>query len=218
MDALASIDRTALLAMRPARAAEHAAENQALQRLGHELANPGGDVLAALAQEALELCRADSAGISVLEPGVPQPVFRWHAIRGRWAQYQGQGLPRNGSPCGVTIGRNQTCLMTHPERVYPGVAAAEPAIEEVLLAPFSILEQPLGTVWVIFHAEPRARGAFDREDARLVQSLARFASNAFLVQQQARSAVEARDEIYRSNRRLMKILKSVGGEFEDSTC
>jgi hypothetical protein len=79
-------------------------------------------------------------------------MFRWHAIRGHWSKYEGQGLPRDGSPCGVTIARNQTCLMSHPERHFIAVAAADPPIDEVLLTPFLVLGEPLATVRVIFHA------------------------------------------------------------------
>lgn len=178
MIALSEIDRTPLLAARPTRVPEFAAENAALRRLASELTNPASDVLAALAEVALDLCAADSAGISVLEPDAPEPMFRWHAIRGEWSKYQGQGLPRHGSPCGVTIERNQTCLMGHPERHFPAVAAADPQIGEVLLSPFVILGEPLGTVWVIFHeVEGRPRRFFDNEHVRLMENLARFASN-----------------------------------------
>ena len=61
----------------------------------------------------------------------------------------------------------------------------------------------------------RAARAFDGEHARLVEGLARFASNAFLLQQQARNAVVARDEMYRANRRLTRILQGLGAVAED---
>lgn len=215
MAILSEIDCTPLLASRPSRPADHARENEALQRLGGELANPGGNVLAALAQAALELCDADSAGISILEPDGAQPMFRWHAIRGAWAKYEGQGLPRDESPCGVTVARNETCLMRRPERCFPAVLGADPRIAEVLLTPFLILGEPLGTVWVIFHEEGEPRRQFDREHARTIESLARFASNAFLLQEQARHATEARDEIFRVNRRLTKILTNMGASAEN---
>src|SRR5688500_16064902 len=109
MTDLSEIDRTPLLAARGARLPDFGAENAALQRLAAALANPASDVLDTLAEVALELCAADSAGISLLEPGGPQPMFRWHAIKGDWSKYAGQGLPRDGSPCGVTIARNRTC-------------------------------------------------------------------------------------------------------------
>jgi GAF domain-containing protein len=216
MTGLSEIDRTPLLARRNGRPADYAAESAVLQRLAAELGNPAGNVLGCLAASALELCGADSAGISLLEPDACDPMFRWHAIRGDWAKYEGGGLPRDGSPCGVTIARNQTCLMTHPERYFPAVAGAEPAIDEVLLTPFLILGEPLATVWVIFHARnDRPQRAFDKEHVRQVESLARFASNAFLLQEQVRNATEARDEALRANRRLMKVLQKLGHVSDD---
>lgn len=216
MIALQEIDRTPLLAARRQRVPDYASENAALRRLASELANPACDVLAELAEVALELCAADSAGISVLEPDAPDRMFRWHAIRGEWSKYEGQGLPRDGSPCGVTIARNETCLMGHPERHFHAVAAADPQIDEVLLSPITLLGEPLGTVWVIFHeVEDRPRRAFDNEHARLVESLARFASDAFLMQEQLRNATEVRDEAIRTNRRLMKVLQGLGHARQD---
>lgn len=210
--ALSDVDLTPLLERRPARAPDYAAENATLLRLGNELANPTGDILGALAEQAARLCAAGSAGISILEPGAVEPIFRWHALRGEWAKYEGQGLPRGGSPCGVTIERNRVCLMRQPQRHFPAVAAADPPIHEVLLAPFPILGEPLGTVWIISHDMAKGKGReFDAEDARVVQNLARFASNAFLLQHQIRHATELRDDLYRANRRLTRILQQFTG-------
>ena len=73
MSDLSEIDRTQLLAARGTRAPDFGSENAALQRLAGALADPAGNVLDALAEVALELCAADSAGISLLEPGGPEP-------------------------------------------------------------------------------------------------------------------------------------------------
>jgi GAF domain-containing protein len=79
-----------------------------------------------------------------------------------------------------------------------------------------ILGEPLGTVWVIFHElDARPRRAFDNEHVRLMESLARFASNAFLLQEQARNATEVRDEALRTNRRLMTLLQRLGHASQD---
>jgi hypothetical protein len=46
-------------------------------------------ILQKLVETALDLCRADSAGISILEPGVAAGVIRWHAIAGQLAPDNG---------------------------------------------------------------------------------------------------------------------------------
>jgi hypothetical protein len=200
--ALDGIDITSSLHIRPVRAPDYKAEADGMATLSEALAKDG-DVLAALAEVALAVCNAESAGISVLELDANVQLFRWHAIRGAWASYQGQGLPRDGSPCGETVARRATVLMRTPHLVYPEVRPAQPPIAEVLLSPFRILGETLGTVWVVNHTEGRA---FDREDARITERLAGFASNAFLVQEQVRRAHERHEELTRFNSRLLKIL------------
>jgi GAF domain-containing protein len=206
---ISHLDITAQLSARPARTAAYEAEAGAMLLLAGELERAEGDVLGRLAQVALELCRAQSAGISILEADGTRQIFRWHAIRGAWAHFEGQGLPRDASPCGITVARGQTFLMEQPGLVFPEVAKASPPIAEVLLTPFRILGETVGTVWVIAHDESVR---FDAEDARLVERLARFASTAFLLREQVSHAMEVRDQVFRSNRRLVKIVEELRAE------
>ena len=81
-------------------------------------------------------------------------------------------MPRNASPCGTTIDRDSTQLMYMAERFFPALKS-EPPIVEALLVPFHVERQPIGTIWVVAHDEHRK---FDREDERIVKSLAQFAS------------------------------------------
>src|SRR5580704_9580935 len=57
------------LEKRPSRAPDHAAECRALLALGKELAASPEHILQKLAETTLVLCRAQSAGLSLLEPG-----------------------------------------------------------------------------------------------------------------------------------------------------
>jgi hypothetical protein len=58
---------TAELNRRPSRPPDYAAENRALISLAHEMAASPAGILQALADTALTLCRAHSAGLSLLE-------------------------------------------------------------------------------------------------------------------------------------------------------
>lgn len=189
---------------RPARSADPAAENRALRMLVRELENPHGDVLTRLCEVAMKSCLAQSAGVSLIENDGVQKVFRWHAIAGLWAKYTGGGLPRNASPCGLVIDRNATLVMARPHEAFPLVAQADPPIAEVLLAPFHILGEPVGTVWVISHDDGRK---FDAEDARVVESLAPVAAAIFLARNELKHAAETRDEALRSNERLKRTVE-----------
>ena len=164
---------TAELARRPARAPDYAAESQALAELAAEMARQPDRVLQKLTELVIELCHADTSGISILEPGGEDEVFRWHATAGAFASGLDTILPRDASPCGVVVERGTVLLLAHPERCFPVLRGAGPPIHECLLAPWNAGGQAVGTVWAIAHT-PEKR--FDAEDARLLQRLANFAS------------------------------------------
>ena len=67
---LSSMLSTAELGRRPSRPSDHAAENDALVALVQELAASPDGILQKLAETALSLCRAHSAGLSLLEERV----------------------------------------------------------------------------------------------------------------------------------------------------
>jgi PAS domain S-box-containing protein len=160
---------------RPARAPDHAAENRALVALATVMAESPDRVFQALADAALELCRAGSAGVSVWEPGGHDDVFRWRGTAGDYAPYRGDTLPRHFSPCGTVVDCGRPLLMADPVRVFPYIADLCSPVREVLLVPFHQDGKAVGTVWVVAHTPDRH---FDAEDARVVTSLTRFASAA----------------------------------------
>jgi len=186
---------------RSGRAPDYKAENRALRMLATEMQKPNGDVLAKLTEVALELCSAHSAGISLLQNDGVTTAFHWHAVAGRWAPYVGGGMPRDGSPCGVVVDRNQTLLMSNPGRHFALMSQVDPLASQALLAPFHMLGQPVGTVWVVTHDDSRK---FDAEDVRILESLAEIAAAAYLVRTEIGLAREARDEALRSNDRLKR--------------
>ncbi len=165
---LAEVDILSELAVRPRRAADHERENQALASLAKEMARKPRNMLQKLVETAVELCNAHTAGISLLEGN----VFRWEAVAGVFAAYRNGTMPREASPCGVCIDRDATQLMHLADRCFPALRN-EPRFVEALLIPFHFQGAPIGTVWIVSHTSDRR---FDREDERLVRSLAEFAS------------------------------------------
>jgi PAS domain S-box-containing protein len=175
---------TGELASRPFRAPDYEAESRALGLLAHEMAtNPRG-VLQRCAELVMDLCHADSAGISVLEPGGTSGMFRWHAAAGALAPHLNGTMPREASPCGTVMERDCLLLFTQAERAFPALRDVEPGIHENLLIPWHVKGEAVGTLWAIKHTP---EGRFDAEDARVLQSLARSASAAF----QMISAIDA---------------------------
>src|SRR5919202_4810996 len=180
------------LARRPARPPDFEAENRALVGLAREMATHPETIFQKLVDTALELCRADSAGVSILEPGEGPGVFRWHAVAGRFAHNLGGTMARHLSPCGAVLDRDAALLFDRPARHFRELAAVEPPIVENLLVPFHAAGQPVGTVWAIAHSADRK---FDAEDARLLTSLSRFASTAYQLTTSLQAATAARETL-----------------------
>jgi two-component system, cell cycle sensor histidine kinase and response regulator CckA len=182
---LESVLCTELLENRPSRPPDYQAESRALRILLKELREAPRNVLQKTVEMLLELCRADSAGISLLELGAAGNLsasgdhFRWHAVAGKWAPLLWNTTTRRDyGPCGTVLDRNRTLLFSNAHRHYTQFAGVQPLLVEGLLVPFHVDGQPVGTIWVIAHDDSRK---FDAEDQRLTESLASFASTAYHV-------------------------------------
>jgi GAF domain len=127
-----------------------------------------------LAETAMALCEAQSAGISLLNEA--EKAFHWPVIVGEWALHQRGGTPREYGPCGTVLDRNVPLLFSHPERDFAYFAPVTPLIEEALLIPFYVGGKAVGTIWVIMHDHTRR---FDAEDLRVMSNLGTFAAAAY---------------------------------------
>src|SRR5918995_2996140 len=85
---------TSELFRRASRAPEYAAENRALVALAQTMNEAPRTFLQKLSDIALELCHADSAGISILEDSEEASVFRWRAVAGRYGPSINTSLAR----------------------------------------------------------------------------------------------------------------------------
>jgi two-component system CheB/CheR fusion protein len=166
---------TGALQRRDSRLPDHLAESRALAALMHEMSRSPATVQRRLVEMVLNVCRADSAGISLLEADGPNEFFRWTAIAGALAENLNGTIPRAASPCNVVLGCDEVLLFDRVERRFPHLAAVRPPVFETLLAPFHLGGRPIGTVWAIKHSP---EGHFDGEDARLLRILAGAASAA----------------------------------------
>jgi PAS domain S-box-containing protein len=180
------------LARRPARAPNYEAENCALAGLVAAMADSPPMILQKLVETARDLCCADSAGISILEPGGSAGVLRWPAIAGQLASNIGGHVPMGTCPCGIAIERDASLLFAYPERYFDFGGGTGPPIVEALVVPFHAGEKPAGTLWVMVHTPSRK---FDTEDQRLLISLSRFAATAYHWKTAALAAISARDEV-----------------------
>ena len=168
LESFQDIDISRELAVRPPRVVNLERERDGLVVLAAELTANPRNMLHKLVEVAVDLCAADSAGISLLDG----TVFRWEAVAGQVESARGRTLPRDQSPCGLCIDRNRTHLMHLPDRHFPALAS-EPRFVELLLIPFHSRGTSVGTVWIVSHSADRR---FDREDERTMRVLADFAA------------------------------------------
>jgi hypothetical protein len=147
-----------------------------------------------LAEAALQLCRAGTAGVSLLDIKDGAEVFRAEAIVGVLSNRLDSIIAR-ASPCGAAIDRDATQLMYLPERFFSNLRF-DPPILEALIIPFRVQNRPSGTVWLLAHDDACK---FDREDERIGRTLASFAA-AGLHLRRARADAESTIEHDRSGR------------------
>ena len=162
--------RADLLGLRHSRTPDHEAENCALSTLIGILSDDPQAMPQMLAETALDLCRADSAGISLAGPSGGRHASCWAGVAGRWAQYAGTRMAYNSGPWAAACERDQALIISYPERYSPG-AEIDPPIAEILLVPIRHGGRTTGSIWVVSHDGGRQ---FDAEDARLLTSLSPF--------------------------------------------
>ena len=161
---------------RTPRAPRPAAERNGLRHLSQTLQKQPGSILQTLCDVALDVCDADTAGMSILERHDSEAIFRWRALAGVYAPHLGGMTPRDFSPCGTTMDRGTPQLFSRLGRHFTYFNAVKPAIVEALLVPFYVGDTPAGTMWVVAHDDRRR---FDREDARVLTTMASFAGAAY---------------------------------------
>ncbi len=172
---LESILCTGELKRRPARSPDYEQESRALVALAEALSESPRTILQTLADTILHVCRAGSAGISLLSKEDGGKRFYWPAIAGEWKAYIGGGTPRDFGPCGDVLDRNAPLLMRHVQRRYTYFEPVKPPVEEALLVPFYVQGKAVGTIWAVAHNDRK----FDAEDERIMKSLGKFASSAY---------------------------------------
>lgn len=180
------------------RAPDFQVESEALGRLADALDQSSQAVLQKLVECALDASGAQWAGVSLLEPH-----GKWAVFQGRAAASGQDDKPGGPSPLSSQISfstatefAQKQSLVELPELPLLSPDAADGTVD-LLLVPLSAGDQPIGTLWAV---ASRLRRPFDAEDARLLQSLARFAAAAFrsrMAQEMAQAGDQQRAELLR---------------------
>ena len=183
---------TSQLGERSSRAADYETEARALRLLVQALAADPLGLFQKIADVALEVCRADSAGVAVVEPD--GAVMRWHAVSGALAANAKATMPWQARSRDV-MGQHRVLLFKDPAGMFPELRDVEPPFYESLVASWDIGGQPVGTLWAIAHSPNRH---FDAEDARLLSVLAPFGAAAWHTAHAGSAALARSEEKYQS--------------------
>lgn len=133
------------------------------------------EILTTLMQQALILCPADTAGLSLLHEDDRREFFHWDAMAGVLADKISGTTPRKFSPCGFTMDRKSTQLVHMPGRYYSYFLEVDPQIVEALIVPVYVDSCCIGTIWIAAH-DPETHFTFT--DVRIIESLASFTGAA----------------------------------------
>ena len=169
---------------RPLRPREAAKEVSGLRRLAHVFAHSPERILQELVEVSMDLCDAESAGITMEEPaGATEMQFRWIVTAGKYSGFAGAVLPRFYSPCDTCLERGNPQLFRVPKAYLDMIGVEAPPVTDGILIPWAVNETR-GTIWVLTHKSYRH---FDREDYKVMEDLSDFA--AIAVRHQAQQAL-----------------------------
>jgi len=158
-----------------------------MNRLAQVFAESPERVLEQLVTAAVELCGADSAGISIEQPdGADDNFYRWAATAGQYSGFVNAKLPRYPSACGVTIERGRPQIFRVAQRFFDLMGVQAPTVTDGLLLPWQV-DGTRGTIWIMAHGREEA---FDSEDCRMMQALASFAATGVRLMQQQKQLVD----------------------------
>src|ERR1700761_5960287 len=161
-----------------------------LQRLSRALAENPETILQELVKAAVDLCGADSAGISIeTEGGSDKEFYHWIATAGVYSGFLNALLPREPSACGMCLERGHAQHFTVSKKFFDILGVEAPLVTDGILLPWKA-DDTRGTIFVMAHSRTEA---FDENDARLMTMLADFAAMGYRQQkQQARLIVHER--------------------------
>lgn len=160
-----------------------AMQMEGMRRLTHAFVENPDTILQELVNAAVELCGADSAGISLeTEEKSDTNFYQWVATAGQYARFLNASLPRYPSACGICLERGEPQLFRVTQRFFDLMGIEAPTVTDGILLPWQV-EEVRGTIWIMAHGRAEA---FDQDDSRMMRMLADFAAMAVRHQRQQR--------------------------------
>ena len=160
---------------------------EGMRRLASAFVERPETILQELVNAAVELCGADSAGISVeREDGSDDEFYKWVATAGDYAGFLDAVLPRNPSACGLCLERGAPQHFRVSKRFFDILGVEAPLVTDGILLPWQV-GKTRGTIFIMAHGRCEA---FDGNDLRMMQVLADFAAMGVRQQEQQQLVME----------------------------
>jgi hypothetical protein len=174
-------------ARRTSRERNMSAQIAGMDRLASAFVAAPESILQELVDSAIELCAADSAGISIEQKGATdEHYYKWVATAGEYGRFLNAMLPRLPSACGLCLERGQPQLFRVSQRFFDLMGIEAPTVTDGILLPWQA-DETRGTVWIMAHGRAEA---FDWNDCRIMQVLANFAAMGVRQQRQQVALIE----------------------------
>jgi signal transduction histidine kinase len=158
-----------------------------MHRLARAFVENPETILQELVNAAVDLCGADSSGISIEQKGrSDHNLYQWVATAGEYAHFLNATLPRYPSACGVCLERRRPQLFRVTQRFFDLIGVEAPVVTDGILLPWEV-EGTRGTIWIMAHGRVEA---FDGDDVRMMEMLANFAAMGVRQQRQQKLLLE----------------------------
>jgi len=160
---------------------------EGLRRLIHSFIESPETILQELVNAAVDLCGADSAGISLeLDEKTEANYYHWVATAGQYNGFLNAILPRYPSACGICLDRGKPQLFRVSQPFFDIMGIEAPLVTDGILLPWQV-EDTRGTIFIMAHGRV---AAFDRGDGQMMRLLADFSALAVRHQRQQRSLLQ----------------------------
>jgi RNA polymerase sigma factor (sigma-70 family) len=164
-----------------------ALQMEGLRRLTHSFVQSPNTILQELVNAAVELCGADSAGISLeTEEKSDANYYHWVATAGQYNGFLNAVLPRYPSACGICLERGKPQLFRVKQRFFDIMGIEAPLVTDGILLPWQV-EETRGTIFIMAHGRT---AAFDKDDGQMMRVLADFAALAIRHQRQQHALLQ----------------------------
>lgn len=190
------IGTDAVFASRRVHGRDASTQLEGMRRIAHAFVDRPETILQQLVDVAVELCGADSAGISIEKDArTDHDFYHWVATAGQYSGFLNATLPRYPSACGICLERGQPQLFRVRQEFFDLMGIEAPLVTDGILLPWKV-DETRGTIFIMAHGRTEA---FDQDDCRVMALLADFAAmgvrhqrqQSILLQQAAAAAAAA---------------------------